>query len=191
MEHTAKDRLKFLPLALRMEKIGDVAILACTTVALLFTFTPKATAQTNRPPVNIGSRVEMFTDRALIESSRNVSLRLQTPARREVVLVLDKPWEGPGSAYFTVFRDGSKIRMYYRGIVPTDTSDKQVTCMAESSDGIHFTRPNLGLHEFNGSKENNIVYVGVEAHNFAPFLDSNPDAKSEERYKALGGIPVS
>ena len=60
--------------------------------------------------------------------------------------------------------------------------------MVESSDGIHFTRPNLGLYEFQGSNENNIVYMGVEAHNFAPFLDTNPKAKPEARYKAVGGL---
>ncbi|HQW30151.1 MAG TPA: hypothetical protein PK529_13245, partial [Verrucomicrobiales bacterium] len=29
---------------------------------------------------------------------------------------------------------------------------------------------------------------GVESHNFSPFLDANPKAKPEERYKALGGV---
>ena len=119
-----------------------------------------------------------------------ISLKLHTPIRREVVLTTDKPWEGKASAYFTVFQDGPRIRLYYRGYIPKggDTSDQQVTCYAESSDGIHFTRPNLGLYEFQGSTENNIVYRGVEAHNFAPFLDSIPKAKAEEKYKAVGGL---
>ena len=105
------------------------------------------------------------------------------------MLVTDKPWEGPDSAYFTVFQDGPLVRLYYRGIVPAgDTSAGQVTCYAESTDGIHFTRPNLGLVEFQGSKENNIIYRGIEAHNFAPFRDANPAARPEERYKALAGI---
>jgi hypothetical protein len=142
--------------------------------------------------VAIGSRVEMFVDDWLIEPNRtsgNISLKLHEPVRREVVLVTDKPWEGPHSAYFTVFQDGPLIRLYYRGTVPGgDTSSGQVTCYAESTDGIHFKRPNLGLVEFQGSKENNIIYRGVEAHNFAPFLDNNPAAKPEERYKALAGI---
>jgi hypothetical protein len=46
----------------------------------------------------------------------------------------------------------------------------------------------LGLVEFQGSKENNIIYRGIEAHNFAPFHDANPAAQPEERYKALAGI---
>ena len=120
-------------------------------------------AESDKAPVAIGSRIEMFVDDWLIDSSRspgNVSLQLQTPVNREIVLVTDRPWEGPDSAYFTVFQDGPLVRLYYRGIVPAgDTSIGQVTCYAESTDGIHFTRPSLGLVEFDGSKENNIIFV--------------------------------
>ena len=109
--------------------------------------------------------------------------------RREVVLTTDKPWEGPDSAYFTIFQDGPRFRLYYRGSSALrDNSEQQVTCYAESTDGIHFVRPNLGLHEFNGSKENNIILTGVPSHNFSPFLDTNPAAKPDERYKALAGL---
>ena len=149
-------------------------------------------AESDKAPIAIGSRIEMFVDDWLIDSSRspgNVSLQLQTPVKREIVLVTDRPWEGPDSAYFTVFQDGPLVRLYYRGIVPAgDTSIGQVTCYAESTDGIHFTRPSLGLVEFDGSKENNIIYRGIEAHNFAPFRDGNAAAQPGERYKALAGI---
>ena len=166
----------------------------CRCLLMLLGLLPPAHAenQENKSRVDIGSRVEMFVDNWLVDSNRTrgVSLKLQTPVRREVVLTTDKPWEGKDSAYFTVFQDGPRIRLYYRGFIPEggDASDQQATCYAESSDSITFTRPNLGLYEFQGSKENNIVYRGVEAHNFAPFLDTNPKAKTEERYKAVGGI---
>jgi hypothetical protein len=142
-------------------------------------------------PINIGTRVEMFVDDRLIEPTmrRGVSLELQNPVRREVVLTTDKPWEGIFSAYYTIFQDGPRFRLYYRGSGPVgDNSEQQFTCYAESTDGIHFVRPNLGIHEFKGSKENNIVHIGVESHNFAPFLDTNPAAKPDERYKALAGL---
>jgi hypothetical protein len=149
-------------------------------------------AEPEKEPAALGSRVELFVDDWLIDSSRSpgsVSLQLQAPVKREIVLVTDKPWEGPDSAYFTVFQDGPLVRLYYRGIVPgDDTSTGQVTCYAESTDGVHFSRPNLGLIEFQGSKENNIIHRGVESHNFAPFRDANPAARPEQRYKALAGI---
>jgi hypothetical protein len=160
-------------------------------MACLFTggvLPPRTLDDGPKAAVAIGSRIEMFVDDRLIERRQGVELRLNTPERREVVLVTDRPWEGPDSAYYTVFQDGPRIRLYYRGYCPADASEKQVTCYAESADGVHFTRPNLGLYEFDGSKENNIVYRGVEAHNFAPFPDTNPAARPEERYKALGGV---
>ncbi len=166
---------------------------SCHVLTLLCAFAPwrEVSAQEESPPpVDIGKRVEMFVDDSLIDppSVKGAALKLHSPERREIVLTTDKPWEGKSSAYFTVFQDGPKYRMYYRGYTPADNSDSQVTCYAESNDGIHFTRPNLGLHEFNGDKENNIVLSGVVSHNFAPFLDANPAAKPEERYKALAGI---
>src|SRR3954471_20184058 len=109
-------------------------------------------------PTDIGTRVEMFVDDQLIDPAhrRDITLELQTPVRREVVLTTDKPWEGIFSAYFTILQDGPKFRLYYRGSGPVgDNSDRQYTCYAESNDGIHFVRPNLGLHEFEGSKDNN------------------------------------
>lgn len=132
-------------------------------------------------PIAIGSKRELFVDDYLIENMNGVSLKLHHPVEREVVITCDKPWEGACSAYFTVMKDGDTYRMYYRGAYkPTE-----VTCYAESKDGVNWTRPTLGLFEFNGSKENNIVWMGKGAHNFTPFKDTNPTAPDSERYKAL------
>ena len=91
-----------------------------------------------------------------------------------------------------MIRDGDLYRLYYRGSQLEVTDGKlkaggEDYCYAESRDGIHFTKPNLGLHEFDGSKDNNIFWAGVGSHNFAPFLDTNPDCPPESRFKALGG----
>ncbi|MCX7920240.1 MAG: hypothetical protein N3A72_11695 [bacterium] len=123
----------------------------------------------------------------------NIQFRLHPPQPKEVVFKFDAPWEGKASGYVTIFQDGNKYRMYYRGggeVSPVNIM-QEVTCLAESSDGIHWIRPNLGLFEINGSKQNNIVWTGertayCESHNFTPFKDTNPNAKSEENYKAVG-----
>jgi hypothetical protein len=146
-------------------------------------------AATPKAAVDLGTRWELFVDDWLIDDSNDVSLKLHSPERREVVLVTDAPWEGISSAYFSVVQDGDLVRLYYRGSTSgTDLSPEQVTCVAESRDGIHFTRPNLGIVPVGGSTENNVVWMGIESHNFAPFIDKNPAAKSDERYKALAGI---
>jgi hypothetical protein len=140
-------------------------------------------------PIDLGSRWELFVDEFLVAQKQGVSLKLHEPVKREIVLTTDKPWEGITCAYFSVIQDGNKVLLYYRGSSGgSDHSDAQVTCVAESTDGIHFTRPNLGLIEAGGTKDNNVIWRGVEAHNFSPFLDANPKTPPEQRYKALGGV---
>jgi len=138
-------------------------------------------------PLPIGSRLQLFVDDGLIERLDGTRLVLHRPVPREVVFVFDAPWEGPWSGYVTIMQDGERYRMYYRG---GGELTREHTCLAGSADGIRWTRPSLGLFEFEGSKENNIVWTGAqpaycEAHNFTPFKDSNPDAPADQRYKAV------
>lgn len=140
-------------------------------------------------PWNLESRWELFVDDHLVAQRQGADLKLHEPVKREIVLSTDQPWEGKTCAYFSVIQDGDKVLMYYRGSSGgSDHSDAQVTCVVESQDGIHFTRPKLGLIEAGGTKDNNVIWRGVEAHNFSPFLDTNPNGKPDERYKALGGV---
>ena len=146
--------------------------------------------------IDIGSRRELFVDNFLIERLEGkAEPRLHHPIPRELALVHDAPWEGTSSGYHTVFQDGDLYRMYYRGS-QLEVKDgrlitnrhKTVYCYAESRDGIGWTKPILGLFEFNGSKQNNIVWDGVGIHNFTPFKDIRPNCPAEARYKALGGL---
>ena len=141
-------------------------------------------------PVDIGSRRELFVDDFLIDELHNARQLLHHPIPREVAIVHDKPWEGNTCFYHTVFRDGDICRMYYRGShhVPGASADHQTVCYAESRDGVQWTKPELGVVEFEGSKNNNIIWDNVIGHhNFVPFRDRNPDCKPEARYKAIGG----
>lgn len=148
-----------------------------------------ATTATSAEPLDIGSRWELFVDEYLVAQKSGVALKLHDPIKKEIVLATDQPWEGKTCAYFTAIQDGKKVRLYYRGSSGgSDHSDDQVTCVVESDDGIHFTRPKLRIIEAGGTKDNNVIWRGVEAHNFSPFLDTNPNTKPEERYKALGGV---
>jgi hypothetical protein len=142
-------------------------------------------------PADIGSRLEPFVDDYLIDTLEgDAHLRLHRPEPREVVLITDEPWEGNTCAYYTIFRDGEVFRMYYRGSHfderTRQAAHREVACYAESTDGIHWRKPALGLVEFSGSKKNNIIWDGIGRHNFTPFRDENPNCKPEARYKALG-----
>jgi hypothetical protein len=157
-------------------------------LVLTFGLILPARARADEPASNIGSRLQLFLDTSLIESLDGVRLQMHPPDRREVVFRFDAPWEGPQSAYVSVLKDGKRFRMYYRG--GGDQTVEHV-CLAASDDGVNWVRPELGLYEFRKSRKNNVVYKPKEksyreAHNFAPFIDANPAAKPEQRYKAVG-----
>lgn len=138
-------------------------------------------------PIELGARRELLVDRHLIEGMRGAELRLHPPRREDTALVFDRPWEGPFSAYATVLLDGDTYRLYYRGLPAV--GGEEVTCVAESRDGVRFTRPSVALFEIGGTRDNNVVLAGRSplSHNLAPFLDARPGVPAEERYKAIGG----
>jgi hypothetical protein len=143
----------------------------------------------------IGDRRELFVDEHLVEKLENVQLVLHEPRDEGIALKFDKPWEGGFSAYVTVLRDGELYRLYYRGLpkAGADGSPSESTCYAESKDGVHWTKPDLGLFEVNGTKQNNVVLTEAApvTHNFAPMVDTRPGVSPEERYKAIGGTMKS
>ena len=158
-------------------------------------------------PIDIGSRLEPFVDDYLIEKMTGAELVLHRPTPREVAIVHDEPWEGASSYYHTVFRDDDLYRMYYRGCNWNESAHDvhEVICYAHGKDGIRWTKPDLGLAEFNGSKKNNIIWsrsgpvkfppdlwrsLGSGAVNFSVFKDTNPACTPEEKYKAFGGDPA-
>lgn len=152
-------------------------------------------------PIDIGPRRELFVDRHLIERLDGARLVLHRPQPREVVMRFDKPWESRSPGYTTIIPDDEEglFRMYYRAThTPPNfggkrgTPRREVTCYAESADGINWTRPSLGLIEFEGSKDNNIMWDGVGSHNLSVVKDTNPGCPPDARYKAVGrGKPLA
>ena len=164
--------------------------------------------------VEIGDRRELFVDGLMAERLEGgARLQMQRPVAREVVLRTDQPWEGNTSGYISMFRDGDKIRLYYKamgvGVVSGDKKSAEgdglrwlhpyYNAMVESSDGIDFTRPeftHIPYEPWHGvvtdhPVPNNIVIKpdadkGFYIHGFSVFLDENPAAPAAERYKALG-----
>lgn len=147
---------------------------------------------TTSDPVKTGTKRELFVDRHLVDGMSDLRFALHHPRDEGIALQLDQPWEGKFAAYTTILTVGDTFRAYYRGRpeVGKDGDESETTCVAESEDGIVWTRPNLGLHEMNGSSENNIVLAGQSpySHNFSPFVDSNPAVDPNEKFKAIGGL---
>lgn len=152
-------------------------------------------------PLSIGSRLELMVDDYLLEQFRgDVALHMHQPVAREIVfpnetdpVVLEKG-NGlrAGHAYMTVFQDGEIYRMYY-GVERFFFEKEKRTRIfyyAQSKDGIQWETPNLSLFEFEGSRDNNIVWWKDSSNryvtqSFSPFKDENPACGDEHRYKTV------
>lgn len=151
--------------------------------------------------IPIGSRLELMLDNYLIQTkSGEVELRLHPPVARNVALVTDAPWEGNACHYRSVFRDGDVYRMYYSGLHWEEggAAEKAMPqhpgflLYAESRDGIHWKKPELGLVTFSGSSRNNILLspealqeAKIDPAHFSVFRDDNPACPPDARYKAF------
>ncbi|MCF7847757.1 MAG: discoidin domain-containing protein [Kiritimatiellales bacterium] len=119
--------------------------------------------------VEVGAQSQLFVDNHLFQEAHNLIRRLNRPVKYEnnPVLVADQPWEYKGNpeAAPSVLKIDGEFKMWYiagnviafrqAGLAPI--SDSRLICYATSQDGIHWIKPNLGIVEFQGSKENNIV----------------------------------
>ena len=150
---------------------------------------------TGQEIINLGDRREIFVDDFLIERLNGLTIQMHHPKDEGPVFYFDKPWEGAFSLYATILKENDLYRAYYRGIPHSgnDGNANEVTCYAQSKDGIHWEKPNLKIHRHNGSLENNIILADAApvTHNFCPFLDTNPKSSQAQKYKAIGGSAKS
>ncbi|MEQ9406173.1 MAG: hypothetical protein RIK87_00545 [Fuerstiella sp.] len=110
-------------------------------------------------------------DNVSIPFTQNLKLNMQTPERHPANPVVTR---GPGGAcdswavqfYGSVIRDAAsgKFRMWYVAVSKTERLDSSLprsvpwrVAYAESDDGIHWVKPDLGLVESGGSTSNNLV----------------------------------
>jgi len=151
---------------------------------------PFSTAKLWSETLDIGSKRELFVDHYLIDQLNGVELVLCEPKDEGVVFAFDKPWEGQYSGYAVVLKVADDdYRLYYRGAPQLVERHKleQYSCVALSSDGIHWERPDLGLFEVHGTKNNNVIVDEHDfTHNFAPFIDK-PGTDKSARFKAVAG----
>lgn len=141
---------------------------------------------------------EVLWDDSLTEECTAEKI-LHSPWYKSPIMTFDKAWEGDGCGYFNVIHDpvSSTWFMYYTAVEMfkddgsfTSPSDIHA-CVLLSKDGISWTRPELGIVEFEGSRANNIIagkenlpgLTGVD--NFYVMLDTNPSPAVKERFKAV------
>ncbi len=141
----------------------------------------------------VGGDKQLFIDDIFFDKSAGISLHVnQARETGEIVLKSEKPWESATLNWLNVAEADGKYKMWYEcyDIPGWPTGDDTSFCYAESTDGIHWTRPELGLFEYEGSKANNILFrlIGPpgaksRVHGVGVFID--PQAPSDSRYKAV------
>jgi hypothetical protein len=145
-------------------------------------------------PLQIGTQKQLLIDNQIVADRWNVRRVQHAPVKdlRNPMVVRDLPYEDH-CYYVTVLRDpqAGVFRMwygdfdssaYYGGGRREDTADGRPykTRYAESRDGIHWHKPMLGLYEFHGSRENNIVCAGRQRCAVGGVVE-NPDPSQPER----------
>ena len=106
----------------------------------------------------------LFLDAMVTEESQGLK-RVFYSAQKypgNPVVPTDKAWEGWGPyVYGTVMWDEDRLKMWYQCI---GGDSGGYVCYAESTDGISWMKPNLGIFEYAGSKANNIVEMNESFH---------------------------
>jgi hypothetical protein len=138
-------------------------------------------------PVRVGKEKQLFIDDVIIESSVNLTRRLHPVNKHpdNPLIVADKPWEGVcvlinGSIMFDP--DYGKYRAWYLAWGKHVGKPNHVA-YAESEDGLRWTKPNVGLHEFEGSLNNNIVIPNIRS--VTAVIRDPDDGDPGQRYKAI------
>ena len=62
----------------------------------------------------VGDDRQLFVDNHLIRTLHHLHFRMHPPIPREKILEFNHPWEGEVSWCPIIFRDGDRIRMWYR-----------------------------------------------------------------------------
>jgi len=114
----------------------------------------------------------------------NVTLLERTTAP---LMVADKPWEDMEVCFCNVIKRDNVWHIWYSSFDHNYHHDTDgYICYAYSNDGVNWIKPNLGLIDYHGSKDNNIIINGVPiqgAFGHTVFLDEQ--APPEERFKIV------
>jgi hypothetical protein len=99
------------------------------------------------------------------------------PAQRVIPIIpADKPWDTFGIRPTTLIKEKGIFRMW-ANCCPDNLN--YLNCYFESKDGIVWEKPDLGLVEFEGSKNNNLITASI---GISIFVDPE---HPKERYKSM------
>jgi hypothetical protein len=140
----------------------------------------------------IGRRKQLFVDDRLVLARRGVELRLNRPElQTESLLVPERPWEAARVMAGALLSEEGRLRLWYAShekLVETSRGGPggrefvaQRVCYAESTDGVHFMKPELDALRLAAPGPNNCVMSGPNVSRI--FRD--PFDEPARRYKTL------
>jgi len=147
-------------------------------------------------PVEIGTAPQFLFDRYIIDNHWAIKYKNQSVQR--VFHQPEKYEENPliigDGGYICILRDEDSglFRMWYQTSIASPIkgrAGKYAIAYAESQDGISWILPKLGFHEWKGSKDNNIVWTGLDGKRGRQvfFLDLPEADRRGYRYVMLYG----
>ena len=125
----------------------------------------------------------------LVARLSNLKRVLQHPHKHpeNPLLTQDRPWEKRYlQIYGTVLYepDIDKFRMWYMASEREDAAPEMIICLAESKDGIQWSKPHTGSIELPNHPEHNAVLAN--AHGLSVMKDLR-ELDPSKRYKGVGG----
>ncbi|MBN2682829.1 MAG: T9SS type A sorting domain-containing protein [Bacteroidales bacterium] len=160
-------------------------LFCCVLIAGNLLYGQSSNTEKSKSLVQLNNFRQLFIDDYLIEDITNLE-RVQHQAIKlpDPIIVPDQQWEKIVYVYGTVLKEEDIYRMYYRA---SDSTGRKFICFAESVDGVEWTKPFLGVFNYNGSLNNNIIIEGVEISSIVVDLEDIP----ERRYKMYGYYNLS
>ncbi len=179
-------------LSISVSGIGMVAILSLLPQDITAGAVAAKSKASSGSSAQTGDRTILFVDDNAILYRSGTRRVLQQPKRHAANPMIGetKPWE-VAIGYCTVYRDirtGLHQCWYqsYSGNRANDPTRRVVVCYATSNDGVVWEKPNLGLFDYNGDHNTNIVLVGNGGRSVnygASVLVDHRDSDTEKRYK--------
>lgn len=138
-------------------------------------------------------------DTVSIPHTQNLRLEMRQPRRHPANPVVPRGAPGTPDAqgvqfYGSIIKEGGKYRMWYVAFDDDKenkaASERWRAAYAESTDGLKWTKPNLGLVEHKGNKNNNLIDVDPSPLGFVNLkvLRDADDPDPKRRYKATGHV---
>lgn len=139
-------------------------------------------------------------DSVAIPFTRSLELKMQAPVKYSGNPVVARGPKGTPDHwgvqfYGSIIREEGRFRMWYaafdgaRGESKEPNSAWWRAAYAESADGVHWSKPNLGLVDYQGNKDNNLLAVApaVGILNLK-VLHEPEDPDPSRRYKMTGHV---